>query len=115
MPRILIVDDDRDVRASLEDLFALEGFEVATAGDGYAALTAVAQRRPDVIISDVRMPPPDGIRLIEMLRTQGVHIPSILITAQREPRPHQADAVVYKPFSVDALLDTVALVLSPDQ
>lgn len=108
MRHVLVVDDDDEIRELLERLLSHRGYQVTTARDGYHALTQVIRRRPDLIVSDVLMPPPDGVRLIEMLRSQGISIPTILITAYPLTRPHQADALLYKPLDVPLLLDTIA-------
>lgn len=107
MAHVLLVDDDAAIRESLSELLAMEGYEVTTADGGAAALTEIARHRPDVIVSDVAMPPPDGIRLLELLDTQGVHIPAVLITAQTITRRHSAAALLHKPFGVDLLIDTI--------
>jgi CheY-like chemotaxis protein len=112
MCRILVVDDELECRAALCAVFEDEGFETAAAADGYQAIDSLLKHRPDLIVSDIAMPNLDGIRLVELLRTQGVQVPVILLTAGPTGRRHRAEALLAKPFSVDALLDTVAHVLS---
>ncbi len=65
--RILIVDDEPSIVISLEYLMAREGFEVAVAGDGEAALAAVAARAPDLVILDVVMPKLNGFEVCQRL------------------------------------------------
>jgi two-component system response regulator PrrA len=67
-PRVLLVDEDVDVRESLERGLRLSGFEVATAGDGLEALRCVSQTRPDAIVMDIGMPVLAGVRVISALR-----------------------------------------------
>jgi CheY-like chemotaxis protein len=107
MRHVLVVDDDDDIRTLLERVLSRHGFSVTTARDGYQALTEVIRRRPAVIVCDVVMPPPDGIRLLEMLRSQGIVIPSILITGFPLDRPHPADTLLMKPLDVTRLVDAV--------
>ena len=110
MPHVLIVDDDAALRTSLGELLTDEGFSVTTVPGGYEALSEIVRHRPDVIVSDVVMPPPDGIRLLELLDGQGVDIPVVLITGQQETRRHLADALLSKPVDPDRLLETIARV-----
>ena len=60
MPTILIAEDDRRVRESLDRALRLEGYDVVTAGDGAAALELFEDRRPDLLLLDVSMPNADG-------------------------------------------------------
>ncbi len=64
---VLLVDDDADVRATTADLLAAEGCRVVAAGSAAEALRLAAERRPDVVISDMRMPDVDGLALHAML------------------------------------------------
>lgn len=107
MAHILFVDDDRGLQALVEELLQSEGHTVSCAVDGYQALTSVVQKRPDLIVTDYLMPPPDGFRLLQMLASQGIHIPSILLTGHAPGRLHPADALVEKPFDIDTLLETI--------
>ena len=65
MPDVLVVDDDEDIRVSLDRGLRLSGFAVRTAADGEAALLAVAGQRPDCIVLDVGLPGRDGIAVVE--------------------------------------------------
>jgi CheY-like chemotaxis protein len=67
-PRVLVVDDNRDAADSLEALFRMEHYEVATAYDGYAALAAIEQRMPDLIVMDLGMPGMDGYEAARLIR-----------------------------------------------
>ncbi len=80
-PRILIVDDEPDMRWVLRDLFGSAGFEVTTADDGQQALTALAAGEIDVVLSDVRMPGGDGVQLLEDSRARDPDLPVILLSA----------------------------------
>jgi CheY-like chemotaxis protein len=70
MARILVVDDDRDVRSTLVRILAREGHEVEQAEDGGAALAAYRSRPADVIITDMYMPTVDGIEVIGALMSE---------------------------------------------
>ncbi len=60
-PRVLVVDDDPDVLASLERGLRLSGFDVSTAVDGAEALRSATETRPDAIVLDINMPVLDGV------------------------------------------------------
>jgi diguanylate cyclase (GGDEF)-like protein len=84
--RILIVDDDADIRDALEALLEDHGYTVDTAADGAEAEAKVEQHPPALVISDVRMPGVDGFQLIERLRQRAdsADIPIILLSALQE-------------------------------
>jgi len=79
--RILIVDDEVELRRNLEDLFMEEGYTVGGAGSGREALELLASSPADLVISDVRMPPPDGLALLHEVRGRWPHTAFILLTA----------------------------------
>jgi CheY-like chemotaxis protein len=66
--RILVVDDEPDLRFVLRRVFTRAGHEVAECGDGAAALAAVQQSPPDLVVTDIMMPVMDGVELIRALR-----------------------------------------------
>src|SRR5205809_282985 len=82
---ILVVDDDPDVLASLCDALGSEGYEVAGAHDGIEALEAIAERRPDLIVTDLMMPTMTGFELLAALHDSPElsSIPTLIITAAR--------------------------------
>jgi CheY-like chemotaxis protein len=107
--RVLVVDDDEDVRQLLFTALGDEGYEVATAADGEEALQAVRHRRPNLILLDLMMPRVSGWTFTERYAKEpGPHAPIIVITAvsgQVLRLPQQGvTRVIPKPFSVDALL-----------
>lgn len=80
-PAVLVVDDDRAARTSLELWLEEHGFETGTAEDGVAALLALEERAFDVVVSDLRMPRMDGLTLLAHVRQRWPAIPVIVITA----------------------------------
>ena len=66
--RVLIVDDEADIREMLTDLLAAEGYDVGTAGDGATALKSVVERRPDLVLLDVDMPRLRGVEALVAIR-----------------------------------------------
>lgn len=115
--RVLVVDDDQDVRSVLFAALSDEGYEVATAADGEEAIEAVRRRRPDVILLDLMMPRVSGWGFTERYaREPGPHAPIIVLTAvasQVVRMPEQGiERVLPKPFSVDSVLRHVERALS---
>jgi DNA-binding NtrC family response regulator len=80
-PRVLIVDDDMESCAVVAEALRVEGFEVATAHGGHAALALARERVLDAVISDIRMPDLDGLELLRGLRQVNPDLSVILMTA----------------------------------
>lgn len=78
--RLLIVDDETEIREMLSRHFRLHGFEVDLAGDGEAALAVMADKRIDIVISDILMPGIDGVSLLRAMRKQYPMVRAIMIT-----------------------------------
>ncbi len=118
--KILIVDDEPNIVISLEFLFKKEGFEVAVANDGEAALAQVSSFQPDLILLDVMMPKKSGYEVCAAIRADsasaGLRI--IMLTAKgREGEVAKglalgADAYVTKPFATKELVSQVKSLLS---
>lgn len=106
--KILVVDDESNMRFLLRMVFETEGFEVVEAHHGAAALERVKEELPDLIVTDLMMPVMNGRDLVERLRddpaTAG--IPIIVISSSRNIELTGADAALRKPFDLDELLDT---------
>jgi two-component system response regulator HydG len=81
-PKVLIVDDEGGILETLRILLRNEGFEVQTAQGGRAGLEQLAAFRPDVVLTDVRMPLVDGVQVLTAARAQDPDCPVVLMTAQ---------------------------------
>ena len=79
--KILVAEDDRNLRRVLKAMLAREGYEVEEAANGAAALEWLSGNRADVVISDIRMPKMDGLALFRRCRERHPELPVILITA----------------------------------
>ncbi|NJN30835.1 MAG: response regulator [Synechococcales cyanobacterium RM1_1_8] len=112
MPQILLIEDEPLVRDSLEDVLGLAGYGLTTAEDGRAAMTALKNQIPDLVICDINMPDMDGYSLLEQLRSDPAtqDLPFVFLTArsrredQRQGMALGADDFLTKPFTVDELL-----------
>ncbi|MEM6457422.1 MAG: sigma-54 dependent transcriptional regulator [Acidobacteriota bacterium] len=79
-PLVLIVDDEADIRDSLSMILEYEGYRVDEAHDGRTALAKVAERAPDAVLLDIKMPGMDGLETIEALRARGYAMPVLMIS-----------------------------------
>jgi two-component system response regulator HydG len=112
--RILAVDDDASARKALKDLLSSQGYEVDLAPDGAAALEHIAERPPDLIVTDLDMPKMNGMQLLAAVREQERNLPVIVVTSASELRS-AVDAMragasdyIAKPVDFDELLLAVA-------
>jgi CheY-like chemotaxis protein len=114
--RLLIVDDDADMRLSLKLALEMAGYTAELAADGREALAIQQQRPADVLITDIFMPESDGFEVIDAVRrgfpqTRIVVISGGAKLAKREYLLDAAlmdvDAILPKPFDVEALLQTL--------
>jgi len=80
-PRILVVEDDTDLRETLWRALSREGYQVSQAGDGTEAISALRMRPYDLAIIDLVLPRMGGIQILEQLRSLGLTVPAIVITA----------------------------------
>ncbi len=116
MARLLIVDDDGNLRDSLGYSFRREGFEVITAADGDQAIVAFRQTRPDLVILDVMLPGRDGFEVCRALRRES-DVPVVMLTARDTELDKVvgleigADDYLAKPFSTRELIARVRAML----
>ena len=118
--RLLIVDDDPNLLRAVAACLRGEGYEVDTVRSGDEALIYIAQRVPDLIVSDIRMPRMDGYALARQLRNNPRTdlIPVIFLTAKDEPSDRitgiraGVDAYLTKPFEPDELIAVIGNILT---
>ncbi|HET6498655.1 MAG TPA: sigma-54 dependent transcriptional regulator [Coriobacteriia bacterium] len=107
--RVLVADDEKNMRWVLAQAFEAEDFEVVQAADGKEALAAVADTEPDLMVLDHRMPKPDGMEVLRRLRAGGSKFPIIMLTAhgdvEQAVEAMKAGATEYltKPFDLEEL------------
>jgi two-component system response regulator MprA len=108
--RVLVVDDEPQLRRALERALKLEGYEVALAPDGEEALTEIASAPYDAVVLDVLMPRRDGLSVCRELRERGDRTPVLMLTARDAVQDRVdgldagADDYVVKPFALEELL-----------
>ena len=116
-PRILLVDDDRDVRQLNVDMLTASGYDVEDVPDGAAGWQALQANHYDLVITDNQMPRMTGLEMIEKLRAARIGTPVIMATGNvpahefvRKPwlKP---EATLQRPFTLNDLLETVKHVL----
>jgi PAS domain S-box-containing protein len=115
--RILLADDNADMRDYLCRLLAQGGYQVEAVADGEAALAAIERRAPDLVVSDIMMPRLDGLGLLARLRANPMTrtLPIILLSARAgeeakvEGLAAGADGYLIKPFSARELLAHVSM------
>ena len=115
-PRILIVDDEPSILATMAPLLRGRGYEVSTATTGHAALDAVARETPQLVILDLTLPDLDGIEVARRLR-EGRSVPILVLSARGAEQDKVAaldagaDDYVTKPFGAEELLARVRVAL----
>jgi two-component system OmpR family response regulator len=115
--RLLLVDDEDNLRSMLEAALRHSGFEVHPAADGRAALDAVPEVKPDLIVLDVMLPDLDGFDVCQRLRQTGDRTPVLFLTARDATEDKVrgltmgGDDYLVKPFSLDELVARINAVL----
>ena len=117
LAEVLVVDDDADIRVSLDRGLRLSGFAVRIAADGASALSAVAERRPDCVVLDVNMAGMDGVEVVSRLRGLGIDVPVCMLSARDTVDDRVAgleagaDDYLVKPFALDELVARIRALL----
>ncbi|MDD3721122.1 MAG: response regulator [Lutibacter sp.] len=115
MKKVLLIEDNEDVRENTADILKLAGYSVATAENGKIGVKIAEQLLPDVIVCDIMMPELDGFEVLRILdkNTKTASIPFIFLTAKTEKIDMRkgmnlgADDYLTKPFSENELLDAI--------
>lgn len=119
MPKVLVIDDDKDIQRLLARRLRDAGYEVAFASDGIEALTAARRESPDVIVLDIGLPAGDGYTVLQRLHAIAVlsTIPVIVLSAS-DPETNRQRAIdagattfVSKPFDAETILHAISAAL----
>ncbi|CAN5448907.1 two-component system response regulator TcrX [soil metagenome] len=107
---VLVVDDETVLAEMVSMALRYEGWNITTAGDGAAAVSAARTNRPDVVVLDVMLPDMSGLEVLRRLREQNPHLPVLLLTAKDAVEDRIAgltaggDDYVTKPFSIEEVV-----------
>ena len=115
MPLILVIDDSNTIRKSAEIFLKPAGYEVISAEDGFAALSIIAERLPDLIFIDVMMPRLDGYQVCSLIKDNAElsKTPVVMLSSKdsvfdrAKGRIAGSDEYLTKPFTKDTLLAAV--------
>jgi two-component system, OmpR family, response regulator MprA len=119
--RLLVVDDDPDVRDSVGRALSRAGYSVAAVGNGSDAVASVARSPVDLIVLDVLMPAVDGLDVCRMLRARGDSTPVLMLTARDSTEDLEsglaagADDYLVKPFALRELVARIRALLRRSQ
>ncbi|GAB2536002.1 response regulator transcription factor [Brachybacterium huguangmaarense] len=115
--RLLVVDDEPNIRDLLATSLRFAGFEVFTAATGNEAIREATENKPDLVVLDVMLPDMDGFTVTRRLRDRGEHYPILFLTARDETKDKVAgltvggDDYVTKPFSLEEVVARIRAVL----
>ncbi|MGI5291771.1 response regulator transcription factor [Nonomuraea polychroma] len=114
--RLLVVDDEPNIRELFSASLRMAGFEVLTAADGMEALRVAEESSPDLVMLDVMLPDLDGLALAGRLRSRGRRVPVVFVTAKDTPEDRIAglglgEDYVTKPFSLEEVIARIRAVL----
>jgi two-component system OmpR family response regulator len=116
-PRILVVDDEPNIRDLLSQSLRFAGYQVRTVSNGAQTISAVLEEEPDLIVLDVMLPDMNGFSVTKRLRDAGYTAPIIFLTAKDETEDKikglnvGGDDYVTKPFSLDEIVARIQAVL----
>jgi two-component system OmpR family response regulator len=119
--RILVVDDEANIRELLQTALGFVGFEVRAVPDGRSAVVAARSFRPDLVVLDVMLPDMDGFEVCRTLRSDGTRMGVVFLTARDESRDLVSgltlggDDYITKPFSLEEVVARVRAVLRRTQ
>ncbi|GAA1691217.1 response regulator transcription factor [Nonomuraea sp. NPDC048882] len=114
--RLLVVDDEPNIRELFSASLRMAGFEVLTAADGKEALRVAEESSPDLVMLDVMLPDLDGMTVAGRLHSRGRRVPVLFVTAKDTPEDRIAglglgEDYVTKPFSLEEVIARIRAVL----
>lgn len=121
IPRLLIIEDDADIRITTQMILERHGFIVETASDGLSGFSLISSRAPDLAIIDIGMPVVDGLKLTRMIRETNSTLPVLILTARNlscdvvQGLSMGADDYLTKPFDGDVLIARIEALLRRTQ
>jgi len=119
--RILVVDDNGDIRKVISNLLRFMGFDVALAGNGIEALAVFVENSFDLVVTDLQMPAMDGSQLAQLVKERSPNTPVIMLTGSdgetvwKKVKTGSVDSVIFKPFKLKDFQNTVQGALASRQ
>ena len=117
-PKILAIEDNKDIREALRDLLTFEGMQVIVAENGQEGIDKAKEHLPDLILCDLMMPIKNGLQVFDELRhnIELKDTPFIFLTAKNDNdlqllKLGADDTVITKPFEIDVLLSSIKITL----
>jgi two-component system OmpR family response regulator len=116
-PKVLVIDDEPGVRDLISEALSLSEITAVQAADGLEALSFLRRERFDLLVLDINMPKLDGLALLEKLRTEGMSVPVLMLSARADKTDINqglrigADDYLTKPFSIEELVLRVKAIL----
>ena len=116
-PKVLVIDDEPGVRDLIGEALSLSEITAVQAADGLEALSFLRRERFELLILDINMPKLDGLALLEKLRTEGMSVPVLMLSARADKSDINqglrigADDYLTKPFSIEELVLRVKAIL----
>ena len=117
-PKILAIEDNKDIREALRDLLTFEGMQVIVAENGQEGIDKAKEHLPDLILCDIMMPIKNGLQVFDELRhnIELKDTPFIFLTAKNDNdlqllKLGADDTVITKPFEIDVLLSSIKITL----
>ena len=111
MKKLLIAEDEKNLRILYKEVFEKEGYEVKTVKNGLEAVEAARDFKPDCVIMDIRMPEMDGLKAMNKILSEFKHIPVVINSAYHSYKDDfkawSADAFVVKSSDLTELKETV--------
>jgi len=121
LKKIVIIDDEQQIRTLLQLILTGQGYEVAVAKNGIEAMNLLSENSPDLIITDIFMPEKDGLEIIQEIRTTNSEVKIIAISGGsikmnanflNVAREIRADRALTKPFEIELLCELTKDLLS---
>ncbi len=116
-PKVLVIDDEPGVRELISEALSISEITAVQAADGLEALSFLRRERFDLLILDINMPKLDGLALLEKLRTEGMSVPVLMLSARADKADINqglrigADDYLTKPFSIEELVLRVKAIM----
>lgn len=116
-PKVLVIDDEPGVRELISEALSISEISAVQAADGLEALSLLRRERFDLLILDINMPKLDGLALLDKLRTEGMSVPVLMLSARADRTDINqglrigADDYLTKPFGIEELILRVKAIM----